>query len=112
MTSTATVTNLKGGDAAQNVVLKTGGTLGSVTTSHGVSVFCASSSATGPVITTCTTPSLPSGGWMTISVPHHVYYLPHQCGQGDEAWATSDTFDPNLNNNVAYATWHRLGPCL
>jgi hypothetical protein len=107
VTSTATVTNLSTTDAAQNVVLKTGGTLGRVTTSPGVSVSCATSNS-GPTITTCTTPSLPSGGWVTISVPHHVFYFPKQFGQGDEAWATSDTFDPNLNNNVAYATWHRI----
>jgi hypothetical protein len=113
VTSTATVTNLSTTDASQNVVLKTGGALGRVTTSPGVSVSCATSSSSGPTITTCTTPSLPSGGWVTISVPHHVFYFPHGFGGGDEAWATSDTFDPNLNNNVAYATWHRIcSPCL
>lgn len=112
VTYTAAFRNL-GPDAAQNVVMKTGGTLGSVTASPGVSVSCVfTPSIPTWGIVTCTTPSLPSGDSVTISVPpHHVFYFHNQCGQGDEAWATSDTFDPNLNNNVAYATIHRLGPC-
>ena len=103
VTSTATVTNL-GPDAAQKVVLNTtGGLLGGATASQGVSVSCADSSG----IMTCTIPSLPLGGWATISVRHYVRYFSHQFGQGAEAWATSATSDPNPNNNVAYASWYR-----
>jgi hypothetical protein len=108
VTFKATFTNL-GVDAAQNVVMKTGGLFGSVTASPGVTVSCSdaqSSSLWG--IITCTTPSLPAGDSVTISdAPHHVFYFHNQCGQGDEAWVTSATPDPNLNNNTAYATIHR-----
>jgi hypothetical protein len=97
---TATFTNL-GPDAAQNVVMKTGGAGGHVTgLSPGVSVSCTSTSGISG-ITTCTTSSLPSGDWVKIGVTRQAWL----CGGGDEAWATSDTFDPNLNNNTAYATY-------
>jgi hypothetical protein len=43
---------------------------------------------------------------VTFWVRRQVFFFPHQCGGGDEAWATSATFDPNLNNNTAYATVH------
>jgi uncharacterized repeat protein (TIGR01451 family) len=108
VTFTMTVTNL-GPDAAQNVVMKTGGTFVGVKAPAHVSVSCATSSG----IPTCTTPSLPSGGTpVTIVTRRKVFYWPHQFGQSNEAWATSDTFDPNLNNNVAYATYRRFCPCL
>jgi uncharacterized repeat protein (TIGR01451 family) len=104
VTYTATVTNLGTYDA-QNVVMKTGGLFAGAT-APGVSVFCASSSGISAV-TTCTTPSLPVGKVVTIKVTRQVLWLGlNQCSQGDEAWATSDTFDPNLNNNTAYATVH------
>jgi uncharacterized protein DUF11 len=104
VTYTATVTNLGPYDA-QNVVMKSGGLFARVT-APGVSVSCASSSGFS-AITTCTTPSLQIGKTVTILVTRQVLWLGlNQCAQGDEAWATSATFDPNLNNNTAYATVH------
>jgi len=104
VTYTATVTNLSKTDPAQNVVMKTGGPFAGVKASPGVSVSCASGSGF-TAITTCTTPSLTPGAVVTAWVRRQVLWLGlNQCAQGDEAWATSDTFDPNLNNNTAYAT--------
>jgi uncharacterized repeat protein (TIGR01451 family) len=106
VTYTATVTNPLGPDAAQNVVMKTGGLFAGVTASSGVSVSCASSSGI-TAITTCTTPLLKPGEWVKFWAQRQVLWLGlNQCGQGDEAWLTSDTFDPNLSNNTAYATVH------
>jgi hypothetical protein len=104
----ATYTNL-GPGAAQNVVMKTGGTLGSVTTSPGINVSCVfSPEYPGWGIITCTAPLLPAGDSVTISdAPHRVFYFHNQCGGGDEAWVTSSTPDPNLNNNTAYASFSR-----
>ena len=102
-TFTITVTNL-GLDTAQNVATSDWTIFEGVTATAPAGVSCATPPANSWGTTTCTTPSLGPGAAMTIQLRGKVLAMPNQCVLGNVARATSDTYDPNLNNNTATAT--------
>jgi uncharacterized repeat protein (TIGR01451 family) len=64
-------------------------------------VSCTASPAGSPGTVTCTTASLAPGASMAVALMVHVGFLFHHQLLGDNARASSQTFDPNTANNTA-----------